>query len=231
MDTTNLDSKNNNKKGDKMSNQTMLEKTGKPHKFFTGEIYRNDPGLRNFIEETWKYLKSTTDQITGDAIEYKKDNAEKMQAFQKSYNFLNFMDTRMHDVMLLVKNLVIEACDYYEIDYAKEKYYMSAWINYTKGPKVVTPGQIAYDDHGSDPTEFHGYYAIDAEPNSTVYKLDHDVLFAHENKNGKILLSLNGYHHGVDTWPFDKPRITIAFNIVPLSKAIHDPGIPWIPLL
>jgi hypothetical protein len=214
-----------------MLDQTMLEKTGKPHKFFSGEIYRNDPELRNFIEETWKYLRSTTDQITGDAIDYKKDNGDKMNEFQKSYNFLNFINTKMHDVMLLVKNLTIEACEYYEIDYEKEKYYVSCWINYTKGPRIITPGQISFDDHGSDPKEFHGYYAIDAEPHSTVYKLDHDVLFPHENKNGKILLSLNGYHHGVDTWPFEKPRITIAFNIVPLNKAASDPHIPWIPLL
>lgn len=214
-----------------MSDQTMLEKTGKPHKFFSGEIYRNDTKLRVFIEDTFQYLKSTTDLITGDSMEYKKDNGNAMNAFQTTYNFLKFMNPQMHDVTLLVKSLLIEACEYYEIDYQKEKYYVHSWINYTKGPRLVSPGQVYFDNHGSHPKEFHGYYAVDAEPGSTWYKLDNDALFEHKNKNGKVLLSLNGYHHGVDTWPFEKPRITIAYNIVPLERALNSPDTPWIPLL
>jgi hypothetical protein len=205
-----------------MSNVNMQELTGKPHKFFTKDLYGNDKELRYFVEVVWDMLKTKTDGLTIDAMEYRHDNAQKMQEFQWSYNFFNFYHEKMHDVLIAIKDLTIEACNYYNIDFEKEKYYLTSWLNYTRGPNIFDINNIKLDDHGSHPKEFHGYYAINAEPGETFYKLDNGELFPHKNKNGKILLSLNGYHHGVGSWPFKDPRITIAYNIMPLSRVPRD---------
>lgn len=216
-----------------MANIDMRELTGKPHKFFSRHAYRNDPELRRFLDDKWVELKASTDQITGESMEYREDNGQKMQEFQWSYNMFTFYNEKLHNVLGLIRDMVIEACDYYNIDYKAEKYYITSWMNYTKGPKVVYEDQLKFDDHGSHPKEFHGYYAIDAEPGVTYYKLDDDVLFPHENENGKILLSLNGYHHGVGTWTPEKNRVTIAYNIMPLSRVPRDRSVhgQHIPLL
>lgn len=214
-----------------MADIDMRELTGKPHKFFYREAYANDIDLRKFLDKTWIELKSKTDKITEDSMEYRQDNGMAMQEFQWSYNMFTFYHPKLHDILSHIRDMVIEACDYYNIDYKKERYYITSWMNNTKGPRIVYEDQLKFDDHGSHPKEFHGYYSVDAEPGVTWYKLDDNVLYPHENKNGKILLSLNGYHHGVGTWEPEKSRITIAYNIMPLdrvptNRSVHGQHIP-----
>ena len=219
-------------------NLDMKKLTGKPHKFFARDnVYRNDQELRNWIDNTWSFLKQKDENakqlIPGNAIKYTHENAASMQAFQHSYNFFGLYNEKMYDVLSQIREMTIEACEYYEIDYKRHNYHIAAWINYTHGPRVHTDAQISYDDHGSNPFEFHGYYSVDAEPGHTMYKVDDGELFPWENKNGTIMLTLNGYHHGVGSWPFEKPRITIAYNIHPAKWVPRDRDkyAQWLPLL
>lgn len=206
-----------------MSETSMKDLTGKPHQFFSREIYRNDPSLRRYIDIQWAELKAQMSKEAEKESEYREQGPGlAMNSFQQSYNMFSFYNEQMHDVLMLVRDMVVEACDYYNIDYKKEKYYITSWLNYVKGPRKVFLDQLKLDDHGSNPKEFHGYYAINAEPGVTWYKLDDGELSPHHNKNGKAILSLNGYHHAIGDWDSTDPRITVAYNIMPLSRVPRD---------
>ena len=66
---------------------------------------------------------------------------------------------------------------------------------------------------------FHGYYCVNAEPSSTFYQINGDEsnVFENINKNNRAILSETGHPHGRDDWFQEKPRITIAYDISPLT--------------
>lgn len=202
-----------------MADINMKELTGKPHKFFSREAYGNDMQLRNFVDSKWTELKGLMSEEAQKESEYRQPGPGKaMNEFQQSYNMFGFYNDQLHDVLVLIRDMVIEACDYYNIDYKKEKYHILSWMNYVKGPRKIILDQLRLDDHGSNPKEFHGYYAVNAEPGVTWYKLDDEQLHPHYNKNGEAILSLNGYHHAIGDWDSEDHRITIAYNIMPIYR-------------
>lgn len=202
-----------------MSEMSMKELTGKPHKFFSRTAYPNDKRLRSFVDEKWIELTNSMTNQAKEESEYRQPGPGKaMNEFQQSYNMFGFYNEQLNDVLVLIRDMVIEACEYYEIDYKAERYHIISWMNYVKGPRKVILDQLRLDDHGSFPKEFHGYYAVNAEPGVTWYKLDDGELSPHHNKNGEAILSLNGYHHAIGDWDSTDHRITIAYNIMPLYR-------------
>ena len=201
----------------------MREKTGRPHKFFTSEYRPNDPEIRRFADEWHDYLAvKYSDQQ--DAVNYAlKVDGQVMQKLVNGENVLMKYNEITHELLKELTKLLKEACEYYGIDPAKEKYYVHSWLNYARGPRNINQNDIALDDHGAFPTKFHGYYAINAEPSITYYELDEDNpdhpmgLWPWHNKNGTMLLSLNGYDHGIGDWESTEPRITLAYNLTPLN--------------
>lgn len=208
----------------------MKDLTGKPHKFFEREIFANGKGIREFADIFYQYIKEKHPSASK-ALNYKEDaDGSAMMDLILSENVLGQYSPLAFDLLKVIKELVIEACEYYEIDFEKERYYLHSWLNYAKGPRVVHDDQIKLDDHGWRPKHFHGYYAINAEPSTTFYELDEPYeghpsgYYPLENKNGRVLLSINGYQHGVGSWPKEEPRITLAYNIMPLSDLPYNPN-------
>lgn len=217
----------------------MKKLTGKDHKFFERTLRPNESPVKEFADEWYQYLKNKHPGM-GKALNYLEDtDGSAMMEFILSENVLGHYHPIANEILSEVRELTIEACEYYGIDYKKEKYYIHAWLNYAKGPRIVHDDQIKLDDHGWNPKHFHGYYAINAEPSITFYELDEEYkehpsgLYPLENKNGRVLLSLNGYQHGVGTWPKDEFRITLAYNIMPLSDVPRnrDRYAQYLPLL
>lgn len=54
-----------------------------------------------------------------------------------------------------------------------------------------------------------------------------------ENKDNRLIVSEMGHPHAMQDWDWDGPRITIAYDIVPLNNLIAHDAQPqhWIPLL
>ena len=50
------------------------------------------------------------------------------------------------------------------------------------------------------------------------------------NKNNRLILSETGHPHGIGPWPFDKPRITLAYDVSPLMYMNGDELQHWVPL-
>lgn len=217
----------------------MKDITGKPHKFFESMLRPNEESVREFAQEWYEYLKNKRPEM-GKALNYLEDvDGSAMMEFILSENVLGHYHPIANDILGEIRKLTIDACNYYEIDYIKEKYYIHAWLNYAKGPREVFDDQIKLDDHGWNPKHLHGYYAINAEPSITFYELDERYeghpsgLYPLENKNGRVLLSMNGYQHGVGSWLKAEPRITLAYNIMPLSDVPtnRDRYAQYLPLL
>lgn len=217
----------------------MKDVTGKPHKFFESMLLPNDKIVQDFAQEWYEYLKKKRPEM-GKALNYREDaDGSAMMEFILAENVLGHYHPVANQILSAVRELTIEACKYYEIDYKAEQYYIHAWLNYAKGPRTVFDDQIKLDDHGWNPKHFHGYYAINAEPSITFYELDEPYtehptgLYPLENKNGRVLLSMNGYQHGVGSWLKEEPRITLAYNIMPLAHVPtnRDRYAQYLPLL
>ena len=125
-----------------------------------------------------------------------------------------------------------EACNYYGIDFYEQQYMIQGWFNINYNKK----GKLDWHDHGpTGAPNFHGYYCVNAEPSITHYKIDgiHEV--ENINKNNRAILSEMTHPHAMADWDWDGPRITVAYDLLPLQEvkkvfSLHDEQ-HWIPLL
>jgi len=95
-----------------------------------------------------------------------------------------------------------------------ESYYIQSWINiHHKGEN------LQWHSHWTpEAKSYHGYIGINVEPSITSYQLpNHIKQIDIENKNNKCVINKSdGDRHKVSIWTCDEPRISIAFDIVPL---------------
>jgi len=95
--------------------------------------------------------------------------------------------------------------------------FLQCWLNYYREGEFI-------DWHYHWPPEnksWHGFYCVDCEPSHTTYRIpgtnkEVDI----ESKNNNLVLSKsNGDMHRSWPWPYsDRPRITVAFDIVPADS-------------
>lgn len=151
------------------------------------------------------------DYIKENFSENKKDyNGQSTLSTQlfTSYNLLMYPLPGFHELFLDIK-------DTFKKHYAMEEthYYMQAWLNfYRKGDF------IDWHWHWPDHTNaYHGFYCVDTNPSMTSYvHEDHDIQFDIPSVDGNIVMS-KSYRERHRTWPWteERPRITIAFDLVP----------------
>jgi hypothetical protein len=55
--------------------------------------------------------------------------------------------------------------------------------------------------------------------------------FLNVNVNNRAILSETGHAHGISNWPFEKDRITIAYDVSPLQNMKGSPEQHWVPIL
>ncbi len=129
-----------------------------------------------------------------------------------------------------VSSLVKEACDYYDLSFEDEKFMVQGWFNINHSKS----GKLNWHDHGpfGAPT-FHGYYCVNAEPSTTYYQV-FDKQVENVNINNRAILSEMGHPHAQADWDWDGPRITIAYDVLPLrflKAAGQENEQHWIPLI
>jgi hypothetical protein len=148
------------------------------------------------------------------------------------YNVFQFYDDQVHTLYKNVSDMVKEACVYYDIDFDSQKYYIQGWFNINHSHV----GKLSWHDHGGPYAPFfHGYYSVSAEPSITHYKLfnDDSMIVENHNINNRAIVSEMGQPHAMGDWDWEGPRITIAYDIVPLSLLQSNNNIVqqhWIPL-
>lgn len=208
-----------------------VSQSKEPHRFFERFLNTDRGILAKELQD--RYEKITRAEVLG-VTELKEDEAWKSSNSVstmkwREYNVFQFHLDGLHDLYTSISEMTKEACEYYGIDFAKQRFMIQGWfnINHTKN------GKLDWHDHGPyGAPNFHGYYCVKAEPSSTYYKVfDNEV----ENKNidGRAILSEMGHPHAQGEWDWSGARITVAYDIIPLESlqmnGMHQEQ-HWIPL-
>jgi hypothetical protein len=92
-------------------------------------------------------------------------------------------------------------------------------------------GKLDWHEHGGNGApHFHGYYCVKAEPSVTHYRV-FDEEIQNINKNNRAILSETGHPHAMGDWDWEGPRITIAYDVIPLRFIPTEWEQHWIPLV
>jgi hypothetical protein len=120
--------------------------------------------------------------------------------------------------------MTIEACEYYGINFEEQNYQVMAWFNYDYGLHKYDVKNLHDHNHGYGVPDFHGYYCVDAEPSVTHYQIHKDPsnMFENINKNNRAVVSETGHPHSRGDWGSERPRITIAYDILPFDPNRGD---------
>jgi hypothetical protein len=206
------------------------------HKFFERHLDNDLNNLSEFLSEKYKLINEANlrgvNQI-GEDDKYWMESGSLSTVKWREYNVFQLYHPAIHNLYTALSDTVKEACDYYGIDFYKERYYVQGWFNINHS----NTGKLDWHDHGGPfAPHFHGYYCVNAEPSITNYKLynDDNRLVENVNKNNRLIVSEMGHPHAMGDWGWDGPRITIAYDIEPVKYLIeNDMTIEqhWIPLI
>lgn len=208
-------------------------KTQKEHRFF-------ERVLDNDLDSLYSYLSSLYQDIKDEKV-YSFDNIFDGRSYRsirndsihpgdsissitaENYNIFRFEHPGLRKLAQNVRSMVIEACDYYGIDFDSQNYFIHGWFNLYSNPisedfVATNKDSLGWHEHSGDGIPyFHGYYCVNAEPSETYYKIfDEDVEI--KNINNRAILSETGHQHAMGQWNLPKPRITIAYDIIPIEN-------------
>lgn len=208
-----------------------VSQSNKPHKFFETFLDNNLDTLANALEDRYKKIKQVevlgVTPLTDNEL-WKTSNSVSTMKWRE-YNVFQFHIPELHNLFKAVRNLTIEACEYYNINFEKQQYMVQGWFNINHAKK----GKLDWHDHGPiGAPNFHGYYCVSAEPSITYYRVfDKDV--ENHNKNNRVILSEMGHPHAMGDWDWEGSRITVAYDVIPLKdlmlSGLHQEQ-HWIPL-
>lgn len=226
---------NNNWYTNRSSEFYSVPKTyDKPHKFFERHLDNDLEKMYRFLKHEYKGIEKA--ELRGVSPLHDQDvlwlDSGSISTIKwKEYNVFQFYSDELYNLLLNIKDAVMEACDYYGIDFYKEKYYVQGWFNINN----KDAGKLDWHDHGGPWAPFfHGYYCINAEPSSTYYKINNDdnQIFENVNKNNRLIVSEMGHPHAMGEWNWEGDRVTVAYDITPLRfiRAFNQPQ-HWIPLV
>jgi hypothetical protein len=202
-----------------------------PHKFF-------DRNLDNNLEELSEALLDRYGRIERAELEgitpvtdneYWKDSNSVSTMKWRQYNVFQFYIPGIRKLYDAISDMVHEACDYYEVDFDEQQFMLQGWFNVNHSKS----GKLNWHDHSPVGAPFfHGYYSVTAEPSETHYYAfgEHKI---NNNINNRAILSEMGHSHAMADWDWDGPRISVAYDISPLSS-LRDLGPEdeqhWLPL-
>lgn len=209
----------------------------KEHKFFERTLDIDLDSLSKFLQEKYELIENAklpgVTSMENDKGLWLESGSLSTVKWQE-YNVFQFYNRSLHKLYKAVSDTVKEACEYYEVDFDKQNYYIQGWFNINNSEG----GKLDWHDHGAaGAPNFHGYYCVNAEPSITHYKLFNDPsrIVDNVNKNNRLVISEVGHPHSMGDWDWSGPRITIAYDIQPLSVLINAknsiPEQHWFPLI
>jgi hypothetical protein len=163
------------------------------------------------------------------AIDYPVKSAATTKLYAQ-YNYFMYPFPGLYELYKAVKETFHYCCK------SDEKFYSQAWLNVYRAGDYI-------DWHSHWPPEFeswHGFYCVDVEPDSsTTYRLfgnrpEVDDIVVTSQDNLLVISRSDGDVHRSSEWNNpDKPRITVAFDIIPMGKLYdrrnYEPN-HWVPI-
>lgn len=211
------------------SQQPSNSKSKKDHKFFDRQIDINN------LEELEQLLLLQYNRINNGELIKGKSNSNTPWDSSGSvttvnwnkYNVFQFYDKNIHTLFRAVRDMTKDACEHYELDFISEQFMVQGWFNVNYNHI----GKLDWHEHGGEGApHFHGYYCVKAEPSITHYRVFEKEIDNH-NKNNRAILSETGHPHAMGDWDWDGPRITIAYDVIPLRLIPKEWEQHWIPLI
>ncbi len=201
------------------------------HKIFEKQLNNNLFKLNIFLKDIYKKMEDGdffSDEIETDTF-YRTSNSISTMNFHQ-YNIFQLYNESIHNLLLSIKEMTKEACDYHKIDYESQKFYIHGWFNLNYAGK----GKLDWHDHpGNGIPFFQGYYCVNAEPSITNYIINNEKVDI-VNKNNRAILMETGHMHKMADWQWAAtPRITVGYEVVPIYFIQKDDTFQqhWIPLL
>lgn len=208
-----------------------ISKSPQEHKFFERFLDNNLDKLSDELQKRYELIKNL--DIDGITPVTDKDiwlSSNSISTVKwREYNVFQFHIVGIYNLYREVKSMVKEACEYYNINYEDQKFMIQGWFNINN----TGNGKLDWHEHGdSGAPNFHGYYCVSAEPSETHYITTNGPK-VNVNKNNRAVLSEMGHPHAMGEWSWEGPRITVAYDVIPL-KFLKSQGYSaeqhWIPL-
>jgi len=199
-----------------------------PHKFFERHLDNNLKELSKFLLLQYKRIESG-ELLDGDLNKNTPWDSSKSESTINwhKYNAFQFYIPETYSLFESVRDMTVEACEYYGINFKKEKFMAQSWFNVN----YSCVGKLDWHEHGGNGAPyFHGYYCVSAEPSITNY-IVFDKEIENYNKNNRAILSETGHPHAMGNWSWDGPRITIAYDVIPLRYIEKSWEQHWVPLI
>jgi len=209
-----------------------VSKSIQPHKFFERFLENDLEELTLELQDRYQKIeeaKVTGVTPVGENELWKASNSVSTMKWRQ-YNVFQFHSSGLYNLYSAVSDMVKEACKHYELDFNEQQYMVQGWfnINYTKS------GKLDWHDHGpTGAPNFHGYYSVSAEPSVTHYRVFDNYVDNH-NINNRAILSEMGHPHAQADWDWEGPRITVAYDVIPLKdlkQFAMNQEQHWIPLV
>lgn len=210
--------------------------TPTPHKFFEKYLDNDLDELSRFLQEKYALINEAklrgVSEI-GEDDKYWMDSGSLSTVKWREYNVFQLYHEGIYNIYKGISETMREACDYYNIDFDKQQYYVQGWFNINHSDT----GKLNWHDHGAPfAPHFHGYYCVNAEPSITHYKIEDgsNRIVDNHNKNNRLIISEMGHQHAMGDWTWEGPRITVAYDIEPVRFLKNNPHTieqHWIPLL
>jgi len=139
--------------------------------------------------------------------------AEQISFLHPVYNFLSFPNAELHKLYFHIHEL------FNKVKVHDGLYYITMWFNMHKyGQYIDWHAHNAPEDNA-----YHGYFAVNAEPSTTSFRMPDGTIEDVINTNNQLVLNRsNGDMHCVSSWTGGGDRITIAFDIVPAELAFGN---------
>jgi hypothetical protein len=209
-----------------------VSRSTQPHKFFEAYLENDLNQLTQELQDRYEKIKRA--EILGVTLEkpdelWKASNSLSTMKWRE-YNVFQFHIEGIYKLYKAVSHMTKSACSWYGIDFDSQNFMIQGWFNINHAKN----GKLDWHDHGPfGAPNFHGYYCVNAEPSVTHYKV-FDKEVENHNKNDRAILSEMGHPHAMADWDWDGPRITVAYDVVPLidlqKHAMHQEQ-HWIPLI
>ena len=186
----------------------MLEK---PHKFFERYPDINLTKLDSYLHGVYEQMRESgwfgdpnlpdpqgmTIDVTG------------------QYNLFRHRNEEIQKLRQAIKDMLIEASEYYGYNFDEENYVITAWFNLWRNLYTENIEDKAWHFHDQvGAPHFHGYYCVNAEPSITYYNINNQII-ENNNKNNRAILSETNHAHAAGDWRIPVDRITIAYDIMP----------------
>jgi len=214
-----------------MDTTNIPHPNGKKFKFFERHLNNDLDKLSLFLQEQYKNMEDLSFKNITPIVEDDQwlDSASISSIKWREYNVFQFYNNEIYNLLENISDVVKEACNYYDVPFKEQRYMIQGWFNINYAKK----GKLDWHNHGGPWIPFfEGYYCVNTEPSVTHYSVFGEEIL-NQNKDNRMIVAEMGHPHKMGDWDWEKPRITIAYDIVPLSVIMKMKAVPqhWMPLL